>query len=124
MRASIWSLRQFPGSVGLGGSEVCITERQDPRFCSCLLERASPSPLSPLPLPSPGESENWESAHAEGWGLRNVLLALALGQGSVSREGLVVGLVKFCGTRQVISEVIRETHGPLQRGKRKGLLGH
>ena len=50
--------------------EVGITEWSDPQLCSCLLERASPSSsLSPLPLPSPGESGNWEPAHPEGWGL-------------------------------------------------------
>lgn len=48
--------------------------------------------------------------------MRNDLLGLALGKGSVSQEGLV----KLCGRRQVISKVVRETQELLQRGGEGG----
>ena len=78
-----------------------------------------------LPIPPAISRGEWKLGVSSSWRMgpwETVLSSLALGKGSVSREKPVVGLVRFCGTREVISEVIRETHGPLQRGKRKGLL--
>ena len=78
-----------------------------------------------LPVPPAISRGEWKLGVCSSWSIgpwETVLSALALGKASVNQEKPVVGLVRFCGTRQVISEVIRETHGPLQRGKRKGLL--
>lgn len=74
----------------------------------------------PTSLASPRKRENWGSANPKGEVLRNDLLGLALGKGSVSQEGLVIGLVKLCGRRQVISKVVRETQELLQRGGEGG----